>query len=370
MHKLPVVAELCAGMLVLGSVIALGGCASRAATPQIPRNAIVTQPQTDTVLGVETYSGDVHARYESRLGFRVAGKIKARHVDVGAHVQAGQVLAELDAQDLELAATSARATVTSALANRDLAQSEYNRYHALLEKHYISHAQVDTRMNALKAASAQVDQAKAALAVARNQAQYTTLRADHAGTITTIDGEAGQVVAAGQTIATLAREGALEVEIAVPENRVADYRVGEAAGIESWARPGTRIHGILREISPEADPVTRTYRLRVALVDSDSSLRLGQTARVYFTDDTHAAKTLIPLGALDRQSGNPAVWVVDQRTHEVHPVPVVISAYRENGALLDSGVALNQWIVAAGVHKLRNGETIAPVDTLNRPVNM
>lgn len=370
MHKSPPVIELCAGMLALGSLMALGGCASRAATPQIPRNAIVTHPQTDTAIGVETYSGDVHARYESQLGFRVAGKIKARHVDVGAHVQAGQVLAELDAQDMDLAVTSARATLTSAMANRDLAQSEYNRYFALLEKHYISHAQVDTQMNALKAASAQVDQAKAALAVSRNQAQYTTLRADHAGTITTIDAEAGQVVAAGQAIATLAREGAIEVEIAVPENRVADYRQGEAAAIETWAQAGTRIQGHLREISPEADSVTRTYRVRVALDDADSTLRLGQTARVYFTDDAHAAQTMIPLSALDRQSGKASVWVVDQRTHEVHPVTVAISAYRENGALLDGGVALNQWIVSAGVHKLRDGETIAPVDTQNRPVRM
>ncbi len=370
MRKSPPMLELCAGMLVLGSVIALGGCASRAATPQIPRNAIVTHPQTDTSVGVETYSGDVHARYESRLGFQVAGKIKARHVDVGARVQAGQMLAELDAQDLNLAVTSARATLTSALANRDLAQSEYNRYHALLEKHYISRAQIDTQMNALKAASAQVDQAKAALAVARNQAQYTTLRADNAGTITAFDAEAGQVVAAGQAVATLARDGAIEVEIAVPENRVADYRKGEAASVESWAQAGTRIQGHLREISPEADPVTRTYRVRVALDDADSTLRLGQTARVYFTDETHAAQTMIPLSALDRQSGSAAVWVVDQRTHEVHPVPVAISAYRENVALLETGVTLNQWIVSAGVHKLRDGETIAPVDTQNRPINM
>lgn len=370
MHTSRPVVELCAGMLVLGSAIALGGCVSRAATPQPPRNAIVTQPQLDAAISIETYSGDVRARYESPLGFRVAGKIKARFVDVGAHVQAGQVLAELDAQDLDLAVTSARATLTSANANRDLAQSDYNRYHALLEKHYISHAQVDTKMNALKAASAQVDQAKAALAVARNQAQYTTLRADHPGTITAIDAESGQVVAAGQAIATLARDGAVEVEIAVPENRVADYREGETASIESWAQAGTRVHGHLREIAPQADPITRTYRVRVALDEEDSTLRLGQTARVFFTDAARAGQMTIPLSALDRQSGKASVWVVDQRTHEVHPVAVAVNAYREIDALLDAGVAKNQWIVAAGVYQLRDGETIAPVDSLNRPVTM
>ncbi len=356
--------------LILAGIVTLSACTSTAAMPPPPRPAIVTHPQTDAASSGEVYSGDVRARYENQLGFRVAGKIKTRLVDVGAHVDAGQALAELDPLDLKLQAASAQANLTSARANRDLAQSEYNRYRALLDKHYVSQTQFDTTANALKAAQAQVEQAQAAMAVARNQAEYTMLRADHAGVITTITAEAGQVVAAGQTIATLARDGAVEIEIALPENRIADYREGEPATIEAWADAGTRLQGHLREISPEADRVSRTYRVRVALDDSNAALRLGQTARVYFVDPARASQMLIPLTALYGHNNQAVVWLVDARTHCVRMAPVTVLSYREQGAVLGSGINLQDWIVAAGVHKLRDDEAIAPVDTLNRPVTL
>ena len=359
---------LCAVTLVLGSALTLGGCASKAAAPAPPRAAIVAHPQAADALTADLYSGDVHARYESQLGFRVAGKIKARLVDVGAHVQAGQVLAELDPMDLRLQVASAQAAVGSAQAARDMTQSEYNRYRSLLDKHFISQTQVDAQDNALKAAQAQVKQAQATLAVAQNQAEYTTLRADHAGVITTITAEAGQVVTAGQNIAMLARDGDLEVEIAVPENRIADYRVDEAATIEAWADAGKHLNGHLREISPEADHVTRTYRVRVALDDTNAAPKLGQSARVYFVDAAKAQQALIPLSALYEQAGKPAVWLVDIKTHQVHLTPVAVAAYREQGVALDGGISAEQWIVTAGVHKLRDGEAIAPIDASNRPV--
>ncbi|MDR3386295.1 MAG: efflux RND transporter periplasmic adaptor subunit [Rudaea sp.] len=361
-------AGLCAVLLVLGSALVTGGCSSNAAAPESPRNAIVAHPLSADAATGEVYSGDVHARYESQLGFRVAGKIKSRLVDVGAHVQAGQVLAELDPMDLRLQVASAQAMLGSAQAARDMTQSEYDRYRSLLEKHFISQTQVDSQNNALKAAQAQVKQAQATLAVAQNQAEYTSLRADHTGVITTITAEAGQVVGAGQSIATLARDGDFEVEIAVPENRIADYRVGAPATIEAWADAGKHLSGHLREISPEADRVTRTYRVRVTLDDVATSPKLGQTARVYFVDANKAQQALIPLSALYEQAGKPAVWVVDAKTHEVHLAPVAVAAYREQGVALDGGVDTQQWIVTAGVHKLRNGEAIAPVDSMNRPV--
>lgn len=366
--RIPKIApSLCAALLVTGSLAGIQGCSSTAAVPEPPRPAIVTHPGNDADAATEVYSGDVHARYESQLGFRVAGKIRVRRVDVGAHVDAGQVLAELDPQDLALQVTSARANLAAAQAARDLAKSEYDRYRALLTKHYISQTQFDTQANTLKAAQAQVEQARAALAVARNQADYTTLRADHAGTITAINAEVGQVVAAGQPIATLARDGAIEVEIAVPENRVADYHDGQAASIEAWANAGQRLPGRLREIAPEADPVTRTYRVRVSVLDADASLHLGQSARVYFSDPARSARIEVPLTALTEENGKPAVWLVDPRTHQVHPQRVAIDAYREQFATLDGHLDPSQWIVAAGVHKLRDGQTIAPVDALNRP---
>ncbi|HZP67094.1 MAG TPA: efflux RND transporter periplasmic adaptor subunit [Rudaea sp.] len=354
--------------LALGAVVVMSGCSSHAALPEPPRNALVAHPIDADATQAEVYSGDVHARYESQLGFRVSGKIKLRLVDVGNHVQAGQPIAELDPLDLQLQVASAQATLSSARANRDLAQSEFDRYQALLEKHFISHTQFDTQNNALKAAKAQVAQAEAALSVAQNQAEYTSLRADHAGVITAINAEAGQVVTAGQPIATLARDGEIEVEIAVSENRIANYKRDMPAIVEPWADASRHLRGHLREISPEADRVTRTYRVRVSLDETDGLPKLGQTARVYFADANDARRELIPLSALHEKSGKPAVWVVDAKTHQVHLVPVGVAAYREQGVVLDGGVDTTQWIVTAGVHKLRDGEAIAPIDAENRPV--
>jgi multidrug efflux system membrane fusion protein len=354
--------------LLLAAAFSQTGCTSHASAPDAPRNALVAHPQSADSVHAEVYSGDVHARYESQLGFRINGKIKARLVDVGAHVDAGQALAELDPLDLKLQVASAQATLNSARANRQMAQSEYDRFQALLEKHYISKTQFDAQQNNLKAAQAQVAQAQAAAAVAQNQAEYTMLRADHAGIITAITGETGQVVTSGQPIATLARDGELEVEVVVPENRIADYQPGMPVIVEAWADAGKQMQGHLREISPQADRVTRTYRVRVSLDGAESLPKLGQTARAYFTGATGAQQKMVPLAALYDQAGKPAVWVVDAKTHQVHLSAVEVVAYREQGVLLAGGVDSQQWIVTAGVHKLRDGEPIAPVDAQNRPV--
>jgi multidrug efflux system membrane fusion protein len=357
-----------AASLLIGA-ITLAGCGSQAAVPASPRSAIVAHPQTADAINAEVYSGDVRARYESQLGFRVNGKIRTRRVDVGNHVEAGQVIAELDPIDLQLQVGSAGANLAAAKAARDLAQADYDRYQSLLAKHYVSQTQVDAQANTLKAAQAQVQQAQATLAVAQNQAEYTSLRADHAGIITALNAEAGQVVAAGQTVATLARDGSVEVEIAVPENRIGAYQVGTPFAIESWADAGKRLGGHLREIGPQADRTTRTYRVRISFDDVAQAPRLGQTARVYFADGAGAGQTLIPLAALHELGGKPAVWIVDAKTRQVKLAPVAVVAYREQGVTLSNGVGVQDWIVTAGVHKLREGETIAPVDMLNRPVS-
>jgi len=356
-----------AAFALIGALI-LAGCGSHAAVPAPPRSAIVAHPQLADTINAEVYSGDVRARFESQLGFRVNGKIKTRKLDVGNHVEAGQVIAELDPADLQLQAGSASANLAAAKANRDLAQADYDRYRKLLDKNYVSQTQVDAQANALKAAQAQVQQAQAALAVAANQTEYTSLRADHAGVITALNAEAGQVVAAGQSIATLARDGAVEVEIAVPENRIGAYKVGTPFAIESWADAGKQLGGHLREIGAEADRVTRTYRVRVSFDDPSAAPRLGQTARVYFADGANAGQILIPLSALHELGGKPAVWIVDAKTRQVKLAPVNIAAYREQGVTLSAGTGTQDWIVTAGVHKLREGDTIAPVDALNRPL--
>jgi len=352
----------------LVAVSTLVGCRSQANIPEPVRPALVAQPQPDSADSGRLYSGDVRARYESALGFRVSGKIQRRLVDVGAHVESGQLLAELDPQDLSLQAASAEATLAAAEADLGVARAERERYLTLLDKHFVSRTAFDAVDNRHKAAEARVNEARAALAVARNQTGYAALRADQAGVITTITAEAGQVVAAGQTVATLARDGEREVEISVPESQVGALQPGVAATIEPWAESGTRLTGSLREISPEADPATRTYRVRVTIGDGSAALKLGQTARVFFGEREAAILQRVPLAALYEKDGRPAVWRVDPKTAQVHLVPVTVAAYREQGVLVATGVAAGDWVVAAGVHKLHEGQTVRPVDAGNHPV--
>ena len=364
------VGRLAFGLAMITPALWLAGCSTRAETPDPIRPAIVARPQSAAAESGVVYSGDVKARYESTLGFRVNGKIRQRHVDVGAHVKAGDLIAELDPDDLNLQAASAKATLAAADADLSMAKAERERYSALLEKHFVSATQFDAVDNKLKAATARVAEARASQNVAQNQAGYSGLRADHDGVITTISAEAGQVVAAGQSIATLARDGEREVEISVPESRIGDYRKEQIATIELWAESGKRIDGSLREISPEADSTTRTFRVRVALGEISATVKLGQTARVYFAGVGNADAHMVPLASLYEKDGKPAVWVVDPKTSQVHLKPVTVVAYREQGVLLREGVASEDWIVAAGVHKLREGQPISPVDGGNRPLSL
>ncbi len=357
-------------VLLLPTLVLVSGCNSRAEVQEPIRPAIVARPQSAAAEAGTLYSGDVKARYESALGFRVGGKIRQRRVDVGAHVKAGDLIAELDPQDLHLQASSAQATLAAAEADLATARSERTRYEALRGKNFVSETQFDAVDNRLKAATARAAEARAALNVAQNQAGYSELRADQDGIITSIMAEAGQVVAPGQTIATLARDGEREVEISVPESRIADYHKDQAATIELWAESGKHLAGVLREIAPEADTTTRTYRVRVTLGEDASQAKLGQTARVFFTGTESDAAHLVPLAALYEKDGKPAVWVLDPKTRQVHLKPVTVSAYREQGVVLMDGVDTQDWIVAAGVHKLREGQAINPVDHSNKPLTL
>ena len=346
----------------------LAGCTSQAGVAEPPRVARVAQVESASVQALEVYPGEVHARFESALGFRVAGKIRARRVDVGAHVTRDQVLAELDPQDLVLAASSAQASLASAQAALQLARSEHDRYKTLFDRNFVSQFDLEAKSNALEAARAHVAEARAALDTARNQTGYAELRADADGVITAVSGEVGQVVGTGQPVMTLAHDGASEVEIDVPEQAVAQLKVGASAQVEFWTESGKLHDGQVREIAPGADATTRTYRVRVAISDPTASPRLGQTARVYFASAAQEGQFIVPLSALYEKDGKPAIWQVDTKTRKVHLSQIDVDQYAETGALVSNGLIAKAWIVTAGVHRLREGETINPIDSLNRSV--
>lgn len=260
------------------------------------------------------------------------------------------MLARLDPADTSLSQAAAEAQL-------NLAEADVHRYRELRARNFVSQAALDAKETTFRAARAQAD-------LARNQDSYTVLRADHAAIVSQVVAETGQVVAAGQAVLRLARADALEVAIAVPESRVADVRVGQAAVIGLWAAEQASFGGVLRELSLVADPLTRTYAARVSFAEPDSRVRLGMTANVTLAEEgattSPTGNLSVPLGAVFQQGGKPAVWVVGgDQTLALRQVTV--TAYGETDAVLN-GVKPGERIVIAGVHKLSAGEKILAVD--------
>lgn len=320
--------------------------------PSVPLPLVKTLVAGESsAAATHSYSGEVRARYETLLGFRVGGKIAARLVDLGAVVKAGQALARLDGNDAAL-------QVVQAEAQRQLAEAEAKRYRDLKEKNFISQSALDSKETTYKAAAAQAS-------LARNQSAYTTLTADGAGVISAVLAEAGQVVAAGQGVVRLAHHGEREVAVNIPEDALAGLKAGSPAEVTLWAEGGKTFKGRVRELSPAADPATRTYPARVSLLGVSDQLPLGLSATVRFVDGGGATMS-VPLGAIFQQGSQPAVWIVD-KDNALALRPVTISRYGDSEATVSAGLAQGERIVAAGVHKLHAGEKVRVMDAPAAP---
>ena len=352
--------------LLFVALVVLAGCGGvpEAETPARP--AMVVQPLAGG--GTATaFAGEVRARHEPVLGFRIGGKLAERFVDVGARVKKGDPLARLDAADVALALEGARAQLESAKADLALAEAELERHRSLFERQLVSRSLYDTRVAQRDAAQARVRQAKAQVSASGNQAAYARLLAPADGVIAQRLAEAGQVVQAGQPVFVLAQDGEREVAIAIPERRAAEFAPGRALAVELWSEPGVRLPASVREIAPAADPQARTYAARVAFDAGASRGELGQSARVYALEA--AGSTLsVPLSAVHGADGETAVWVVDAATATVHLRPVHAGAFGEATVPVISGLEAGEWIVAAGVHLLQEGQKIRPIDRDNRAV--
>lgn len=302
------------------------------------------------------FSGDVRPRYESQLGFRVGGKIVERKVDVGATVKRGDVLMRLDPQDLRLAESQARATLRAAETERDLARADYKRHVELRAQNFVSQAVLDTKQSALKAAQANVDAARAGLRGQANQSNYTNLAADADGVVTAIEAEVGQVVQPGSPVVRVARTVEKEVVIGIPEDKVGQLRAASDVTVRLWANEEVAIPGKIREVSPVADPATRTYTVKVAIPEN-AEVRLGMTATVELaTGGNGAAGLRLPLTALVQHKGASSVWIVENGAVKLVPVQVVGQV--RNDVLVMGQVAAGQTVVTAGVNLLRNGQKV------------
>lgn len=345
-------------LLLLAAAAVLAAC-SRGAPPEEPVRAVkvITVGEGTLQAGVD-FSGEVMARAESRLGFRVSGKIIRRPVELGQRVQAGQVLAQLDAQDFKLSETAARAQLAAAATNRDLAAADFKRYKDLKEQNFISGAELERRDSNLKAAQAQYDQAQAQLSGQGNQAAYTTLVADMAGVVTAVDAEVGQVVAAGTPVVRIAQNGPRDVLFAVPEDKVRALRVGLPAQVQPWSSPSP-LDATVREVAASADPVTRTYAVRAAL-QGKAELPLGATVsvRVQALAPGDQAVIKLPTSALMRDGAGSAVWVLDPKAMVVQATPVEIASTDGNEVVVRSGLKPGMQVVSAGVHVLSPGQKV------------
>ena len=307
------------------------------------------------------YAGEVRARHETALAFRVGGRVNARLVEVGTAVQAGRAIATLDPQDYALAVQAVEAQLAAAEADAALARQDLQRFVALRAQNFISQAELDRRRAVADAAQARVDQLRAEAARQRNQQAYTRLTAPHAGVVTAIDFEAGQVVAAGQPLAQLARRGELEVRIDVPENALDELRTAKSLTVRLWSLPERAYAGRLRELSPMADAATRTYSARVSLAKPDDAVKLGMTATVEAGREA-ASGLSVAQSALFRVNGRPQVWVVDRQTGKVAARGVELGALAGERAVIASGLAAGEWVVTAGVHKLAPGQAVRLVE--------
>jgi multidrug efflux system membrane fusion protein len=335
-----------------------------------PARPVLVQQPTPAAGAVQAFAGEIRARHETPLAFRVGGKVAKRLVDVGDRVVAGQPLAELDAQDLRLSRDAAQAQLTAAEADARLAAAEFERIEVMFQRQLVSRSLFDARKNGLDAANSRVAQARAQLDVAGNQAAYGVLRANASGVVAVRNIEAGQVVSAGQTAFGLAEDGEREVAIALPEADVARFQDGQDVLVELWAAPGQRVPGTIREIAPAADPQARTYATRVALALPEGvRVELGQSARVYAANAA-APSLSVPLSALVQADGQAAVWVLDADGQRVKRVPVQAGAYTETDVPVSGGLQPNDWVVISGVHLLRENDAVKPVDRENRPVRV
>ncbi len=355
------------GLVLMAAL--LSACSKQAPVEEPVRAVKVLTVGESPLQTTREFAGEVRARTESRLGFRVAGKIVRRQVDLGQHVKVGEVLAELDAQDYQLTADAARAQAAAARTNRDLAAADLQRYKELQAQNFISGAELDRREAQLKSAQAQLDQAQAQLSAQGNQAQYAKLMADAAGVVTAVEAEPGQVVAAGTPVLRIAQDGPRDVVFAVPEGQVGMMTPGMAVQLRVWAGD-TVLPGRVREVAASADPVTRTFLVKANIEIKEMQQKLpplGATVAVLpFTPMAAADKAVngatkvikLPSSALRQEGQATAVWVLDMASMTVRSQVVQIATADGNEAVISSGLQPGQVVVATGVHVLAPGQKV------------
>ena len=348
-------------LIAFAMLLVLAGCeASTAPATKSERPVQVQRVSFENENPAREFVGVVRARYETDLGFRVAGKMVARLINVGDRVRAGDVVARLDPQDPKLQVQSAEAELSAAESNLAQAAADHERYAALRTRGYASVADFDRKKWAKDEAEGRLERAKRALDLARNQLGYTDLKADADGVITATLAEAGQVVAIGQAVARLAHRGEKEAVVALPETWLGEARKSNAA-VRLWSDRERSFNATLRELSPQADAASRTYAARFTIQEADDTVAFGMTATVTLTRATDAPVARLPLSAILNRGNGPMVYLVDEAGALVQR-PVTVASFTEDTALVTSGLNAGERVVTLGVQKLEAGLKVRTIE--------
>jgi RND family efflux transporter MFP subunit len=350
-------------MLAL-SASTLAACNQITAQPAAPHRSVLVaavhyQPQVSD----RSFVGTIRPRIESDLGFRVAGKVRARLVDSGARVTAGQPLAVLDEVDLKLQAEQALAEFRAATGVLAQAAAAEARAKTLKDEGWSTSAQVEQARATADEARARLNRAQQSVELTKNSLSYATLVADAPGVVTGTLIEPGQVVAAGQAAIRVARFAEREAVVAIPETLLARARTGEAR-VTVWSSPDKRYVARLRELAPSADAATRTYLAKFSIPDADDDVQLGMTATLSISESASARVARLPLSALFNQGEGPSLYVVDAASGAIARRRVSVHGYDHDDVLIDGGVDEGETVVALGVQKLDQAERVRVVSSL------
>jgi multidrug efflux system membrane fusion protein len=355
--------------ILLSSLSLILVACSHPEPPKASDKIVMVAHPTGSASTINSYAGEVKARQESALSFRVGGKISQRLVDVGDQVQAGQVLATLDATDANLQVNAAKAQLDSALSAEKTAKTELGRYQQLVGSNAISRSQFDQIDNQYKNAKSALQQAQANYDVVNNQSSYSVLRADKNGVIVARNIEIGQVVAAGQAAYSLAIAGDREVLIGVPEQLISQFKVNQSVQVSLWSKPNALLPAYVREIAAATD-TSRTFAVRVAFRDRSAPVSIGQSARVFTAQPAQTGQLSLPLSAITAEGQQSYVWVVNPKTSQLQKIVVTIGTYGRDSVPVLSGLNSADWVVLAGVHLLREGQKVRSINRENQPVDL
>jgi RND family efflux transporter MFP subunit len=356
--------KLLAGVTLAFLAVALAGCNDKVAEkPAPPRPVLVATAHYEAETPERSFVGTIKPRIEADMGFRVPGKVAKRLVEVGQTVEIGTPLATLDEVDLKLQAEQAVAEFTAATGVVAQAVAAETRARDLRVKGWTTDAQMDSARAAADEARARLNRAERSVDLTKNSLSYTTLAADARGVVTATLIEPGQVVAAGQTAIRVARFAEKEAVVAIPETLVERAKTGSAS-VTLWSEPNKKYAAKLREISPSADPATRTYLAKFSLPEAGDNVELGMTATLTLCDKKTARVARLPLSALYDAGDKPSFYVVDEAGN-IALKPVTVKSYESNDVVVTDGVAEGAKVVALGVQKLDPSQKVRVVSSLS-----